>query len=206
MRRRDAILSLALAPEVPPAPTRPRALPRVFVEFPVQADRESANRMYGSAAVAVVERGFELVGAVRRAQFLVCLSPAGEPMWLSTEAAGRCDPHALAAAMPWSAMARPASSAVASAQPSQVLRGAEGGRLAGGGASAPLGWRLGLAGGVMARGNHLDPSLALSLRLGRDDGLCGVVLGRFTPVEDRRGRAPEWPGPRARVGASRSGG
>jgi hypothetical protein len=65
--------------------------PTVFIYFPAQAGDASAMRSYERAAIALVERGFELVGKPEEADRLACMSAAGEPVWIAAgEAASRC--------------------------------------------------------------------------------------------------------------------
>ena len=79
-----------------PSETTPADRPTVFIYFPAQAGDASAMRSYERAAIALVERGFELVGRPEEADRLACLSAAGEPVWMAAgETASRC--HATAA-------------------------------------------------------------------------------------------------------------
>jgi hypothetical protein len=200
--------ALVLLDQVPPAPTRSPPLPRVFVRFPSRADRETANRLYERAAVGVIEEGYELVGSIERADRLVCISSAGAPVWLAPGAG--CDPprapaskSRTVAAAPERAPALPAAmpSPRREGQPASTDRSAKSMTLAAidAPASSPvprriereadpsesgsIGLMLGTSAGLVARGDGVDPSSALWLRIGGDRGFCAVLTGRVTPVD-----------------------
>jgi len=84
--------ALLLLDQLPPETMPADDLPTVFVYFPTHAGDGSAVRSYERAAIALVERGFELVGTAADADRLACISPAGEPVWIAAgEAAARCE-------------------------------------------------------------------------------------------------------------------
>lgn len=82
--------ALVLLEDLPPAPVSEGSAARVFLHFPSRSDDEAANRLYGGVALEVIRRGFVLVGAAGPTVRQVCVSPAGEPVWLEGGAPDRC--------------------------------------------------------------------------------------------------------------------
>jgi hypothetical protein len=196
---------LVLLDDLPPAPAGAAILPRVFIHYPARTDEEAANRTYGSVAVQLIARGFELVGSPGRADRSVCVSPDGQQVWLPTgPAPGRCDPAGevddageVGAAgdmvvptsigsfgeMVSALMAVPEGAPRAavrrrSATPSLVLARASADR------DPRAGWTLAASTGAAMRfpptGRETDPSLALTVRFGREAGPCAAATARFS--------------------------
>lgn len=173
---------LLLLAELPPSPSAPAALPSVFVRFPARPDEEEANRVYGLAAVRLVEGGFELVGAADRASREVCISPDGAlldcsptgsplPFIASPDAAL---PAAAAGTAPTESLAEMLAADDPIDGPSVEVR------VELGEPPDPAEWLLGASTGTLWRGKHVDPTIGLSARLGPEEGFCASIRAHIT--------------------------
>jgi hypothetical protein len=192
--------ALLLLDEVQPSPASPAVLPTVFVRYPALTDEEAANRAYGRMAILLVEDGFELVGTPGRAERLVCISSAGDPIWLPSDRAhGDCAAAAKDAesgqppAKQWSLpmMTGASGTLLGRADAGASTRAAAATRLElarawYGGPQERPGWTLGASTGFLVRGPEVDPTFGLSLSFGSEEGFFASAIGRMTGASPGR--------------------